>query len=108
MDDIFYTLHKNMRTARKRLGLTQADVAALLGITSRQYQRYESGTSSPYVYDLPKICEVLQISLEELFGVNKNESPKMQSKIERLFNQLDLVEQIAIMQVIESLVQKKK
>lgn len=55
----YFTLHQNMKRARLKANLTQAQVAEKVGITARQYQRYESGASAPYIYDLPKICEAL-------------------------------------------------
>ena len=51
----------NLKTARKKAGLTQVDVAITLNITERQYQRYEADTYEP---DLCKLC-----ALADLFGV---------------------------------------
>jgi transcriptional regulator with XRE-family HTH domain len=35
--------HAALRTFRKRLGLTQAEAASRLGMSDRQWQRWESG-----------------------------------------------------------------
>ena len=52
-----------IRTARKRKGLRQADMADLMCITMQQYCRMERGVSAMSVDSLLKICEILKLKL---------------------------------------------
>jgi transcriptional regulator with XRE-family HTH domain len=56
--------------ARHRAGLTQVEVAALVGITSMVYSRMERGKVMPSVPTLRKLCTVLHISADELLGLS--------------------------------------
>ena len=53
---------------RKRLKLTQRQVAEAVGITSRSVQRWELGEALPQLNVLQtwKLCQVLQCSVEDL------------------------------------------
>lgn len=57
------------RAARQRAGLTQAEVAALVEITSMVYSRMERGKVMPSVPTLRRLCTVLHISADELLGL---------------------------------------
>ena len=53
---------------RKRLNLTQRQIAEAVGITSRSVQRWELGEALPQLNVLQtwKLCQVLQCSIEDL------------------------------------------
>ncbi len=51
---------KNLKKARKKLGLTQAEVAGRVGITANSYARIERGTNPSYE-TLKAICKVLKL-----------------------------------------------
>lgn len=111
----YLTLHENMKRARLNANLTQAQVAEKVGITARQYQRYESGASAPYIYDLPKICEALGVSYEWLFGDSWEKlpsisipSPSPVPEVQKLFDKLDETEQAAVIQMMKTLIKGKK
>jgi transcriptional regulator with XRE-family HTH domain len=57
-----------MRARRSSLGLSQADLAAAVGIDVRQIRRYEAGETSPSLPVAKSIAAALQISLDELAG----------------------------------------
>lgn len=52
-----------IRTARKRKGLRQIDMADLMCITLQQYFRIERGSSKLDVDRLLKICQILDLKL---------------------------------------------
>lgn len=52
--------------ARKRKGLTQDDFAKLLNVTAQAVSKWENDASCPDIMLLPKISEILGISLDEL------------------------------------------
>lgn len=54
---------KEIRTTRE---LTQAKMAALLGIGVTVYSRYETGAINPSVDRIARFCEILGVKFEEL------------------------------------------
>ena len=56
----------NIRTMRKRLKLTQRDMADLLCMRLLAYQRLEWGVTALTVDRLIKIAEVLKVKVREL------------------------------------------
>lgn len=58
---------------REHLGMTQQQVANEVGITVRQYQRYESGEKSIYSASFQigvRLFKVLNLEIKEFFGFN--------------------------------------
>jgi transcriptional regulator with XRE-family HTH domain len=41
------TFSKQLRTARRAANLTQAEAAALIGVSKRTYEKWEAGEASP-------------------------------------------------------------
>lgn len=58
----------NLRNARLSKGLTQREVAELLGITNSTYCGYEIGKRQPDVAKIKEISAVLHITADELIG----------------------------------------
>lgn len=56
----------NFKNARKAMGMTQEQMAEKLNIDRSSIAKYELGTSTPNIKNLPKICELLNVSAEEL------------------------------------------
>lgn len=57
-----------MRGRRHALGMSQAHLAELVGVTSRQIARYEAGDQQPVLTVAAAIARALEISLMELAG----------------------------------------
>ena len=57
-----------MRDRRAALALSQADLAAAVGLDKRQIRRYEAGDAQPTLVVAKAIAHALQISLDELAG----------------------------------------
>ena len=68
----------NLRVAR---GLTQRDIAEKLSISDKAISKWENGTSQPSVYNLQKLADVFDITLEELLKVSKESEEKQITKI---------------------------
>jgi len=68
----------NLRTSR---GLTQRDVAEKLSISDKAISKWENGTSQPSVYNLQKLADIFDITLEELLKVSKEKGKKQITKI---------------------------
>lgn len=66
---------RRMRAARKALGLTQTETARRIGLSAEFYARVERGKALPGAESLAKIADVLDISVDDLFGRDIHESP---------------------------------
>ena len=59
-----------LKQARKAKGITQVELAALLGITQTSYQRMETGAHDMKMSTIYKICKTLSISSDWLLGLS--------------------------------------
>ena len=59
---------------RKELGMTQKDLAEKLNITDKAVSKWERGLACPDTASIPKLAQILGISLEEL--MNAEPAPK--------------------------------
>ena len=64
--EVFMSFAENFKKARTEAGLTQQKVADALGLDRSAIAQYERGVSTPNLKNLPKICELLNVSLEKL------------------------------------------
>ncbi|NLV92433.1 MAG: helix-turn-helix transcriptional regulator [Firmicutes bacterium] len=61
-------MRKALQQARAKKGLTQAEVAALVGIRRASYTHIERGSRNPSIQVARRIAQVLECSLDELFS----------------------------------------
>jgi len=59
---------------RKELGMTQKDLAEKLNITDKAVSKWERGIACPDTASIPKLAQILGISLEELMNAESAES----------------------------------
>lgn len=59
-----------LKHQRETLGCTQKQVAELLKIATRSYQRYELGEREPNIETLIQLADLFNIPLDELVGRN--------------------------------------
>ena len=57
-----------LRECRKKLNLTQAEVAKMANISLITYKRYEYGNRKPDIDTAFKIASILQTTVEQLWG----------------------------------------
>ncbi len=62
--------NEQLKRQRELYGCTQKQMAELIGITPRSYQRYESGEREPNIDTLVQIADFFKISLDNLIGRN--------------------------------------
>lgn len=67
------TLGKRIVAHRKRLGLTQDQLAEQLGVTAQAVSKWENDQSCPDITMLPKLAEIFGITTDELLGLEKKE-----------------------------------
>ena len=64
-----------LKELRENAGLKQTELAAMMGITERQYQRYESGDQEPRLAGWIWLADYFQVSLDYLVG--RSEDPTL-------------------------------
>jgi transcriptional regulator with XRE-family HTH domain len=64
-------LGKILKQKRKEKGLTQKDVAEATQIDQSIISSWERGTRSPSFLNIHKLCQLLDLSIDELLGVEK-------------------------------------
>lgn len=70
----------NIKTARKRKGFTQEELANQIGVTSQAVSRWESGSGMPDISMIVPIAQVLSVSTDMLFGLESKEHDTSQLK----------------------------
>ena len=59
---------ERLKNRRKKVGLTQVDVAGKLGISQQAYASWERGVKKPTQENLVKIAQILNVSIDYLVG----------------------------------------
>jgi transcriptional regulator with XRE-family HTH domain len=67
-DDVDITVGATIRLLRQGRGMSQAALAAAVGVSFQQVQKYESGANRVSASMLSKIAETLEVQIAELFG----------------------------------------
>ena len=74
---------ENLKNARIRAGLTQAQIAEKIGVAPSSYSFYESGKREPDVMKIKQIAAVLGVTGDDLLGIEVDSTYIM----ERLTNE---------------------
>ena len=70
---------------RKEKGMTQADLAEKMNVTDKAVSKWERNLSCPDVNSIPKLAEILDISVEELLNAQKRDDLKI-NKADKIMN----------------------
>ena len=81
----FHTIGNKLHAVRKRMGLTQAEVAEAAGLSDRTYADIERGTVNMRTETFLRICSVLHITPDEILTEN---SPSLTAQQEELWQKL--------------------
>ena len=65
------TLGTMIAELRKQHGMTQLELAEKMGVTDKAVSKWERDLSCPDINSLPKLAEILGVSVEELMQVKK-------------------------------------
>lgn len=82
----FRTIGNRMLAFRKRMGLTQAEVAEQAGLSDRAYADIERGNVNMRVETVLRICAVLHVTPDELLT---DDSPLCTMRQEELLERLN-------------------
>lgn len=81
----FSTIGEKMFSVRKRMGLTQAEVAERAELSTRTYADIERGSVNMRIETVLKICKVLHITPDEILTTDDSSvSAKQQELWDRL------------------------
>lgn len=72
----YLEIGKKMKTARTEAGISQRDMAKKLKLLNSSYSNYENGYSEPPVETILKFCDVLNITFDDLLGVELSQATK--------------------------------
>ena len=75
---------ERLKTLRKQVKLTQAQIAEKLNISQQAYASWERGVKKPTQENLVKIAQVLNVSIDYLVGNSEEKSDELDN-IELLF-----------------------
>ncbi len=65
------TLGTIIAELRKQHGMTQLELAEKMGVTDKAVSKWERDLSCPDINSLPKLAEILDVSVEELMQIKK-------------------------------------
>jgi len=74
MDTTRQTIGQNIRKYRQQRGVKQKDLAAALGVNSSAVSNWETGVNSIDIEALVRISSLLDVSLDALYGVQKEDA----------------------------------
>ena len=114
LEDCVMPFAEKLSKLRNERGLTQQDMASLIGVGIAQMRRYEKGKSSPTLEVIKNIARTLGISADELI-FDKNERVAACKILDRkLLEQFELVSQLsshdkeAIKTILDSMILKSR
>lgn len=67
------TMGETIANLRKERGMTQKDLAEQMNVTDKAVSKWERDLSCPDIHSIPKLAEVLSVSVEELMHVTQAE-----------------------------------
>lgn len=82
----FNQIGNKLHSIRKRMGLTQAEVAEAAGLADRTYADIERGSVNMRIETILRICDVLHITPDEILT---EDSPSPASKQDELWERLN-------------------
>ena len=82
----FNVIGNKLYAVRKRMRMTQAEVAEAAGLSNRAYANIERGTVNMHIETILRICDVLHITPDEILT---EENQTLVSKMEELWQKLN-------------------
>lgn len=104
---LMQTIGKAIAKYRQATGLTQAQLAEILGIGNDAVSRMERGTTIPTVLRLIELAEIFNCEVADLLTESSNRSVDQARQLEQLLKGLNAVERAELLSVIEKLVSWK-
>ncbi len=103
---------ERLKTLREQRGLSQVQLAELLDVGPRVYNRWERGAAVPRLDTVVKIADILQVTLDELAGrqpLSESAQRVRNPKLHELYLQIDKLsqdDQHALLVLFDSLIKR--
>lgn len=97
-------LGKQIRSRRKQLGMTQEQLAEMLGVGHQALSRIEQGHMAPKMDRLPAIARALQCTVPDLFRTSDDDQASYAQRMADLFSGLSAQKQKYVFQHVSGLV----
>ena len=98
---------QTLKRLRQEKGISQQELADLIGVHVRQVSKYEMGTSLPTLERIKRMAEVLGVSADEIvFGISKRRTTPENGAIKHpvLAEKLRKLEAVATREDLKSIV----
>jgi transcriptional regulator with XRE-family HTH domain len=87
------TFGEKLRDFRKDKDLSQKELAALIPMNQSNYSKIELDKQEPSLFQLKRIAEILEISVDKLLDIGRptvtiDEIKKLQNDLDKLFEKL--------------------
>ena len=69
-------LNENIANLRKKMDITQEELATAIGVTNQSVSKWESGQCCPDIALLPALADFFEVSIDELMGHKSAQSNK--------------------------------
>lgn len=84
------TIGNRIAKFRKAKNMTQEDLANLMGVSSQAVSKWENDASCPDISLLPKLCEILGVTADELLTGKNNQVRMVPAEQRKPFDQLTM------------------
>lgn len=100
---------EKIRYYRKKKGLEQKQLGAMVGVSGNAVTNWEKGRTRPDISLIPDLCDILGISFSEIFGMD---APKLQmteheKNLIKSYRELDAGSQEFVSTIIDTLLEKQ-
>lgn len=102
------TIGRAISKYRQAVGLTQAQLAEILGISNDAVSRMERGKTVPSVLRLLELSEIFGCEVADLLTESSHRAVDQARSLERLFAELTPQARIELVDVVERLVKWKR
>ena len=79
-----YKIGIRIRDFRESKGLTQKELAEIVGVQDAVISNWETGRNSPNVDVLKKLCTALNTSADELIGIKRKENKGLSNEAKKV------------------------
>ena len=107
MSVIRENLSKNIKYYLDLRGISNKDLAAALGVTAPSVTNWIKGKNSPDIEYIAKICDILNVSINELMGISNSQKSALEIQLLKNFNSLDYLGQNELLTYSNYLLEKQ-
>lgn len=94
------TVGEKLHSVRKRLGMTQAEVAEASGLSDRAYADIERGNVNMRIETVLKICKVFHITPDEILTGNDETQSAREAELWERLNQCNSKDKETALQLL--------